>query len=64
MSSRIRRLGGEKLTSEAQYSRMSERFTPNWDKEISGAQERAHVAPREEMGQKMTPRGRGTLIRS
>lgn len=44
-----------KKTTAAQFSKMSERFTPGWDKECASQQKMARVAERAAMGQKKTP---------
>ena len=56
-----------KQTTEAVFSGPAfggaECFTPNWDKEVSGGQGMKRAAVRARMSKKMTPLGRGTLIK-
>lgn len=61
MSKTTHRVNGGPRTEKAQYSSFKEMFTPDWDRNISGSQERSHVQPRADMGNKETPRGDGSL---
>ena len=51
----IKEISPPKKTTAAQYSKMSERFTPGWDKNCASEQKIARVAERTAMGQKKTP---------
>jgi hypothetical protein len=41
------------------HSTFAEQFTPAWDSQIAAEQAMSRVRPRVDLGQKMTPRGRG-----
>jgi hypothetical protein len=61
---RATKVGPFTKTVKAQYADPtgSDCFVPGWDKSAGAGQSMDHIKPRRRMGQKMTPKGVGTLI--
>lgn len=61
---RIRVLTTFTDTVGLRFNKLADRFVPHWDKSVNGEQQVARVRDRAEMGDIMTPRGKGVTVRT
>lgn len=57
----IKRVNHFTQTIATVFSRARDLFTPDWDAKVGAEQAMSRVADRVKQGQKMTPKGAGTL---
>jgi hypothetical protein len=61
---KVTRVNGGTETTHACYAAPDDRWTPDWDKGTSGEQPMERAKERRKMGQKLTPKGAGTLVKT